>query len=358
MQEIRDALGCVVPASDTPTPVPDPITGYVWSKSAPSQRRKHVRVDPSFFALQFSPYPDPHRSSMHKRIINESALPSLFRSLDRTPVIDTHKVGIMYVAPGQTHEREILRNTHGSPAYTRFLEGIGRLINLRGQVDVYAGGLSPDEDGEYAYAWWDDIAQVLYHTATMMPNVPDDEYCVNKKRHIGNDYVRIVWNDSGKPYRFDTLATQFQFVNIVIEPHSLGAIVAFSNFKQPNPAGSAGSAPAYEPDIEYFKVTVQRAPGMRDFTPIGCFKLISSEKLPLLVRQLSLIADQFASVFEKTERDEMEVEVITNWRQRLQVVKRFIKSLEEGANEEGAEQNAGVEGVMSQELYRNFTTAY
>lgn len=347
-------LGGVVSEDDTPVAAPDPITGYVWSKSAPSQRRKHVKVDPSFFALQLSPYPDPYRSPMHKRVVNESALPGLFRSLDRTPVIDTHKVGIMYVAPGQSHERDILRNTHGSPSYTRFLEGIGRLINLRGQVDVYAGGLTPDEDGEYAYAWWDDISQVLYHTATMMPNDPDDEYCVNKKRHIGNDYVRIVWNDSGRPYRFDTLATQFQFVNIVIEPHSLGAIAAFS---QPNPVGSPGTGLAYEPDIEYFKVTVQRAPGMRDFTPIGCFRLVSAEKLPLLVRQLSLIADQFASVFEKTERDEMEVEVITNWRQRLQVVKRFIKSLDEGStSDEGL--STGAEGVVSQELYRNFTTAY
>ncbi|KAF9238338.1 hypothetical protein BU15DRAFT_88402 [Melanogaster broomeanus] len=324
--------------SVTPTPslpAPDPITGYVWSTTAPSQRRKHVAVDPSFLPLQLSSYPN---TPPHRRIIDESALPALFRNLDRTPVIDTHKVGIMYVAPGQTHELDILRNTHGSPAYTRFLEGIGRLINLRGQVDVYAGGLNADEDGEYAYAWWDDIGQVLYHTATMMPNADDDAYCVNKKRHIGNDYVRIVWNDGGRPYRFDTLATQFQFVNIVIEPHST--------------------------DNEYFKVTVQRASGMKDFTPIGCFKLISAEKLPVLVRQLTLLADWFANVFERTEMDEMEVEVITNWRQRLQVVKRFMKSMDEaqapmggsaGGSKEGG---GGGEGVIEQEASRNFTTAY
>lgn len=373
-EDIRDIVE-ECPGAETPvSPVPDQITGYVWSKTAPSQRRKHVTVDPSFFALQLSPYPDPHRSPVCKRVIDPSALPGLFRSLDRTPVIDTHKVGILYVAPGQTDELEILRNTHGSPAYTRFLEGIGRLINLRGQVDVYAGGLTPDEDGEYAYAWWDDIAQILYHTATMMPNAPDDEYCVNKKRHIGNDYVRIVWNDSGRPYRFDTLATQFQFLNIVIEPHSHGAIAAFSNFR-PSTASSAQPVPgatpsalvntnysppsqSHELENEYFKVTVQRAQGMKDFTPIGNFKLISAEKLPLLVRQLSLLSDRFASMFERTERDEVEVEVITNWRQRLQVVKKFVEKMEEAPGEEGAAEYAGVEGVMAQELYRNFTAVF
>ncbi|KAH7911801.1 hypothetical protein BJ138DRAFT_1125766 [Hygrophoropsis aurantiaca] len=328
------------PTEDSNLPAPDSITGYVWSGTAPSQRRKHVAVDPSFLALQLSPYPDKFSHLTGQRVLDPSLLPSLFRSLDQKPVIDTHKVGIMYVAPGQTHELDILRNTHGSPAYTRFLEGIGRLINIRGQADVYAGGLDPDEDGEYAYAWWDDIGQILYHTATMMPTRDDDPYCVGKKSHIGNDYVRIVWNDSGLPYRFDTLATQFQFVNIVIEPHSLGAIAAFSNNLHEN---------------EYFKVTIQRAPGMHAFTPVGCFKLISAENLPLLVRQLSLLADWFASVFRTTERDTAQVEVVTNWRARLQTIQRFKEKL---PPPEVPGAGARVEGVMGQEAYRNFTTSY
>ena len=209
---------------------------------------------------------------------------------------------------------------------------------------MYAGGLDPDEDGEYAYAWWDDIGQILYHTATLMPNHPHEPHFNNKKRHIGNDLVRIIWNDSGMPYRFDTLATQFQFVNIVIEPHSpLGAIAAFSSSSSASSSpsttgpsagataapsttsnslpGGPGSQPQHE--NEYFRVTVQRAPGMTEFTPIGNFKLISAENLPLLVRQLSLLADWFAEVFQHTQGDTVQVEVQTNWRARLQAIKRF-----------------------------------
>ncbi|KAG5220044.1 Tuberous sclerosis protein [Salix suchowensis] len=44
-------------AEDSPPP-PDPVTGYVWSGSAPSQRRKDVVVDPAFLVLQLSAYPD------------------------------------------------------------------------------------------------------------------------------------------------------------------------------------------------------------------------------------------------------------------------------------------------------------
>ncbi|KZP30104.1 hypothetical protein FIBSPDRAFT_1038454 [Athelia psychrophila] len=316
-------------------PRPDPLTGYVWSGQAPSQRRKHVTIDPSFFALHLSAYPK--TSPEDRTIIDQALLPAFFRSLDRMPVIDTHKVGIMYAAPGQTDELEILRNEHGSPAYARFLEGIGRLVNLRGQVDVYAGGLDPDIDGEYAYAWWDDIGQILFHTATMMPNNPNDPQCNFKKAHIGNDYVRIVWNDSGLPYKFDTLKTQFQFVNVVIEPHSLGTIAAFSNNLHEN---------------EYFKITVQRAPGMTDFTPIGNFKLISAPKLPHLVRQLSLLADWFATVFQHTNNDTTRDEINTNWRSRLQAIQRFRARLPKPDIAEPAE------GIFAQEVQRDFTIGF
>ncbi|KAJ6573831.1 hypothetical protein DFH09DRAFT_1151202 [Mycena vulgaris] len=333
-ENIREAfLTQEGPAPDVPPP--DPLTGYVWSGSAPSQRRKQVELDPGFIALQLSDRNNPMMAS--HQLITSPTLAKFFNSLDRIPVIDTHKVGIMYVAPGQTTELEILSNTHGSPAYTRFLEGIGRLINLRGQLDVYAGGLDPDEDGEYAYAWWDDIGQVLYHTATMMPCNAHDPQFTNKKRHIGNDFVRIVWNDSGKPYRFDTLTTQFQFVNIVIEPHSLGAIAAFSNNLHEN---------------EYFKLTVQRAPDMPEFAPVGHFKLISAKNLPLLTRQLSLLADWFASVFSHTQRDTQRLEITTNWHSRLDAIRRFR------SQQPAAEAPEPANDLMKRQAYRDFTTSF
>lgn len=336
--DIRDVLE-TDKTEDSDVPHPHPVTGYVWSGTAPSQRRKDVVIDPSHVALQLSAYPE-HTAPHHIRAIADPAAVAKFvGSLDRIPVIDTHKVGIMYVAPGQINEVEILQNTHGSPAYTRFLEGLGRLINLRGQVDVYAGGLDPDEDGEYAYAWWDDIGQILYHASTMMPSSEHDPQCNNKKRHIGNDYVRVVWNDSGLPYRFDTLSTQFQFVNIIIEPHSLGAIAAFSNF------------PDDINEPEYFKITVQRAPGMPEFAPVGHFKLISAESLPLFVRQLSLMGDWFASVFANTQRDTERVEMKTNWRMRLESIRRF-KNIHQipGALSDSAM------GAAHSDAFRDFTT--
>jgi tuberous sclerosis protein 2 len=323
------------------------MTGYVWSGTAPSQRRKDVAIDPSYLALQLSPYPSNYVQARGTMVTDQSALSKFFRTFDRLPVIDTHKVGVLYVAPGQTNQDEILANTYGSPAYTRFLEGLGRLINLRGQKDVYAGGLDPEVDGEYAYAWWDDIGQILYHTATLMPtHAHGSEYRHAKMAHIGNDYVRIVWNDSGFPYDFDTIRTQFQFVNILIEPHSRGAAAAFSDSIHEN---------------EYFKVTAQRAPGMPDFLPVGDFKIISAESLPLFVRQLSLLSDWFAYIFLQTDRDSRQEEVPTHWRERLRAIKRFggvIRQQQQAAAAVDEEEVKPEEGIMAQRIYRDFSAIY
>lgn len=278
-----------------------------------------------------------------KIVRDAKTLAVTIRSLDKIPVIDTHKVGILYVAPGQNGETQILRNTHGSPAYTRFLELLGRLIKVRGQMDVYTGGLNPDEDGEYAYAWWDDTGQVLYHTATMMPNHEYDPHCTSKKRHIGNDSVRIVWNDSGFPYKFDTLDTEFQFVNIVVEPHSRGAIAAYSESAHEN---------------EYFRLSVQCAPGMGSFTPVGPdFRIVSARCLPILVRRLSLVADWYAGIFKDTMRDTERSEIVTNWRARLETIKRFAQGVP-SPFENGADMGSGEQGILGQERFRDFTPAY
>ena len=48
-------------------------------------------------------------------------------------------------------------------------------------------------------------SQVIFHVATLMPTKASDPACTNKKRHIGNDYVTIVYNDSGQDYQMNTI---------------------------------------------------------------------------------------------------------------------------------------------------------
>lgn len=131
------------------------------------------------------------------------------KNLDRIPPYETHKIGVLYVGKGQAgKEAEILANEHGSVRYMEFVRHLGQLINLS-EIDprgTYLGGLEVGgEDGKYAYIWKDDVLQVIFHVATLMPTRPNDPLCTNKKRHIGNNYVTIVYNDSGEEHSLKTI---------------------------------------------------------------------------------------------------------------------------------------------------------
>lgn len=321
------------------------LVASTQSTASTVERTREVLIDPSFLALQVSPYPDSRKVPRSILVPPTEECKRTLRNLDRVPVIDSHTIGVLYAAPGQTTEEEILSNRHGSPAYTRFLHGLGRLVHLKNQKDVYTGGLDTytDEDGKYTYAWWNDIIQVLYHVTTLMPNRHYDPQYAHKKKHVGNDYVRIVWNDSGVPYRFDTLRTEFQFANVVIEPHSAGVIGAYTNALH---------------DHEYFKVSCQRAAGMPEFGPLGEFKIISAESLPAYVREVSLLADFFAPVWVHTHRDTRKAEYVTNWRSRLQTIKRLRTTLAATSQPTEDLNEGSAADLAVQEKARDFTRVY
>lgn len=137
-------------------------------------------------------------------------------TIDFIPPFETHKVGVIYVGPGQANqETEILRNEFGSLRYALFLQSLGTLINLKNAdpQSTFLGGLDKSGvDGKFAYIWQDDITQVTFHVATLMPTKESDPNCHAKKAHIGNDYVTIVYNESGEDYNIQTV----KVINILL----------------------------------------------------------------------------------------------------------------------------------------------
>ena len=67
-------------------------------------------------------------------LVNTSnkSIESSLKILDRIYPHETHKIGILYVGPGQANDEiAILANTFGSLRYADFLHGVGSLICLR-----------------------------------------------------------------------------------------------------------------------------------------------------------------------------------------------------------------------------------
>ncbi|XP_078039328.1 GTPase-activating Rap/Ran-GAP domain-like protein 3 isoform X1 [Augochlora pura] len=106
------------------------------------------------------------------------------------------KFGVIYAKKGQTTDDEMLSNEQGSPEFDNFLEILGERIWLK-NWDKYRGGLDVKGDmtGKESYYTVYAGHEVMYHVSTMLPYSKDNPQQLERKRHIGNDIVNIVYTD-------------------------------------------------------------------------------------------------------------------------------------------------------------------
>ncbi|XP_026673257.1 GTPase-activating Rap/Ran-GAP domain-like protein 3 [Ceratina calcarata] len=108
----------------------------------------------------------------------------------------------------------------GSPGFNNFLEILGERIQLK-NWDKYRGGLDVKGDmtGKESYYTVYAGHEVMYHVSTMLPYSKDNPQQLERKRHIGNDIVNIVYTDD--PNAIDTfnpncIRSQFTHVFAVV----------------------------------------------------------------------------------------------------------------------------------------------
>ncbi|XP_059835037.1 tuberin isoform X4 [Hypanus sabinus] len=270
----------------------------VHKRSAASNAEKISGISPSFVFLQL--YHSPFFGSESNKpllVPNNEITERAIKVLDQMPPYDTHKIGVVYVGEGQTNnEAEILSNAYGSSRYAQFLTGLGKLIYLQdcNPEQIFLGGLDTyGDDGQFTYCWHDDIMQAIFHIATLMPNREFDPACCNKKRHIGNDYVVVVYKDTEEEYKLGTIKGQFNFVEVIIKPL----------------------------DFESNLVTLQARKDMEGLVDTSVARIVSDKNLPLLVRQMALHANMASLVHHKSAVPSEAY--ASKWLARLRQIKRL-----------------------------------
>ncbi|XP_077461767.1 tuberin isoform X2 [Stigmatopora argus] len=268
------------------------------SRSGPSNAEKMSGLSPSFVFLQLyhSPF---FGNEANKPLLlpKTQVIDRAVKVLDQMPPYDTHKIGVIFVGAGQVNnEVAILSNEYGSNRYAAFLTGLGKLIHLKDcdPDQIFLGGLDQyGDDGEFTYCWHDDIMQAIFHIATLMPNRESDKGCCNKKRHIGNDFVMVVYNDSDEEYKLGTIKGQFNFVEVIIKPL----------------------------DYECNLVSLQCRKDLEGLVDTSVSKIVSDGNLPLLVRQMALHANM-ASLVHQYRANPSDA-YASKWLARLRHIKRI-----------------------------------
>ncbi|XP_003394808.2 GTPase-activating Rap/Ran-GAP domain-like protein 3 isoform X4 [Bombus terrestris] len=136
------------------------------------------------------------------------------------------KFGVIYAKKGQTTDDEMLSNEKGSPDFDKFLEIVGERIELK-NWDKYRGGLDVKGDmtGNESYYTVYAGHEVMYHVSTMLPYSKDNPQQLERKRHIGNDIVNIVYTDDSNAidtFNPNCIKSQFTHVFAVVSAEENG----------------------------------------------------------------------------------------------------------------------------------------
>uniref|UniRef100_A0A914C549 Rap-GAP domain-containing protein n=1 Tax=Acrobeloides nanus TaxID=290746 RepID=A0A914C549_9BILA len=186
--------------------------------------RSFDRIPEDFDAVSSIPVIDPSSLLLHLRghrdavFINpkeKEATARTLRNLDRISPEEFHAVGVLYIGEDQTTEQEILSNQYGSERYAKFIRLLGKVTSLEGNP----GGLVPGKHGRYTFEDIEAIARTVFLVATLMPKSENDPKCNAKKALIGNNFVSIVFNESGVPYKLGTVSGQFNHIALEVVPH-------------------------------------------------------------------------------------------------------------------------------------------
>ncbi|RMZ86148.1 hypothetical protein DV737_g209, partial [Chaetothyriales sp. CBS 132003] len=251
------------------------------------------------------------------------------RTFDRNPTIDSVKAGVLYVGPGQDQQDQILANQRGSASYDSFLSLLGTKVSLKSPCGLFnPQGLEYPTDGEWTVAWCDRTTEIVFLVPTMMP--PDPEGEQQRFSHVGNAYVNIIFNESGKPWKLDTLKTAFSYVNIVITPVDR------------SDSGSDTMATAYDDADDYYQVQVLTRGDIPNISPAADPKIASARRLPRLVCIWAISACVFSQAWE--HRDDKETH--SPWRSRLIEIKKLRQYYTADSSQHEGQTRAAVASAM------------
>lgn len=143
----------------------------------------------------------------------------LIGTYDEHVVVTNFKFGILYQRFGQTTEEELFGNNNFSPAFEEFLDILGTRIKLKDHKG-YRGGLDIQNGhtGDTAIYEVFKEREIIFHVSTMLPYTEGDPQQLQRKRHIGNDIVAVVFQESNTPFSPKMIASHFLHAFIVVQP--------------------------------------------------------------------------------------------------------------------------------------------
>lgn len=107
------------------------------------------------------------------------------------------KFGVIYAKEYQNSDDEFYSNEETTQNFKNFLQLLGSTVKLKGW-DKFRGGLDVKSDAtgsESIYTVYEGH-EIMFHVSTLLPISKENKQQVERKRHIGNDIVNILFYES------------------------------------------------------------------------------------------------------------------------------------------------------------------
>ncbi|GFT00939.1 rap1 GTPase-activating protein 1 [Nephila pilipes] len=216
--------------------------------------------------------------------------PELIMAFDEHVLVNKMKFGIIYQKRGQTTEEEMFGNEMHSPAMEEFLQLLGDKVELKG-FSGFRGGLDTLDGltGNCSlYTKFEDV-EIMFHVSTLLPYSRTDPQQLQRKRHIGNDVVAIVFQDENTPFMPSMIASHFLHTFVVVQ--AIDPLTPNTRYRV---------SVTFREDVPFFGPPLPSPPVLKkseDFKRFLLSKLVNAEIA-------SLKAKKFASL-ERRTRDSL-----------------------------------------------------
>ncbi|XP_076867315.1 GTPase-activating Rap/Ran-GAP domain-like protein 3 isoform X3 [Brachyhypopomus gauderio] len=184
------------------------------------------------------------------------------------------KFGVLYAKDGQLTDDEMFSNEMGSENFDKFLNLLGDTVCLQGWAG-YRGGLDTKNDTTGIHSIYTVYQghELMFHVSTMLPYSKENKQQVERKRHIGNDIVTIVFqegDDASPSFKPSMIRSHFTHIFALVRYNSQNDSYRLKIF-------SEESVPLFGPPLPSPPVFTDHQE-FRDFLLV---KLINGEKATL-----------------------------------------------------------------------------
>jgi len=130
------------------------------------------------------------------------------------------KFGILFATGSQGGvEDDMYCNEKGDVLFEDFLNLLGTHISLRGW-EKYRGGLDTSGDATGSHGLYTDWRgfEIMFHVSTLLPYSQTNPQQVERKRHLGNDIVVLIFHTGKGELNPSCFRSHFNHVFIVVRP--------------------------------------------------------------------------------------------------------------------------------------------